>query len=514
MNYTLRISALMFILLFQTLVSAQKTDYTALEKKLEKALTDWNVPGMSVSIVKDDKIVFSKGFGVLEKGKTEKVNPQSVFAIASISKAFTSASLARLVDEGKLNWDDKVIDYLPYFRLYNPYVTANFTIEDLLCHRSGLGTFSGDLLWYGTTHSREEVVKRARFLTPEFEFRDGYGYQNIMFVAAGLVLEKVSGQTWEKYVSQHFLTPLSMKRTYTSVNDVVGIKNLSIPHSGTAGENAPIAYINWDNMAPAGALLSTTEDLCQWMKLQLNRGIWGADTIFSPNRSQEMWTVHNAEPVSRFAEKTFPGLQFRGYGLGWDIFNYRGRKIINHGGGYDGMVSKLVMVPEENLGFVILTNANSALSHVMMYTILDQILSGLESDTDWSAFYLPRVKGGDEAEKARAAELFASVATPPNHSLDLKDYAGTFGGEMYGNMTIKLENDTLRFQMEPTPLYHGWLQPLNHNSFILHWGETHFLPVGTVEYTVNYLGEATELKVAVPNPDLFFEELEFKRIKH
>jgi len=503
-----------FALLFVQITFAQNTNYEPLDNKLEKALNDWNVPGMSVSIIKDDNIVYSKGFGVLEKGKKDKVTPQSVFAIASISKAFTSASLAKLVDEGKISWGDKVIDHLPYFRLYDPYVTANFTIEDLLCHRSGLGTFSGDLLWYGTTHSREEVVKRARFLKPEFEFRDGYGYQNIMYIAAGLVIEKVSGMLWEDYVSRHFLKPLAMNRTFTSTNQLKGVKNVAQCHSGPPEANIPIPYINWDNMAPAGSLLSSTEDLCNWIKLQLNRGVLGKDTIFSPQRSQEMWSVHNPQAVSTFAESIFPGYTFRGYGLGWDIFNYRGYKIINHGGGYDGMISKLVLVPELNLGFAILTNNNSALSHVMMYTILDQLLSANGSDKDWSEFYLPRVKGGDEAEKGRIAELFASVANPPNHSLPLKDYAGTYGGEMYGNMTVRFENDTLRFQMEPTPLYRGWLQPLNHNSFILHWDEIHFLPVGTVDFTVNYHGETTELKVEVPNPDLFFEELEFKRIKN
>jgi CubicO group peptidase (beta-lactamase class C family) len=507
-------SIIIITLLFVQISFAQNTNYKPLDSKLEKALNDWNVSGMSVSITRDNKIVYSKGFGLLEKGKKDKVTPQSVFAIASISKAFTSAGLARLVDEGKINWNDKVIDYLPYFRLYDPYVTANLMIEDLLCHRSGLGTFSGDLLWYGTTHSPEEIVRRARFLKPEFEFRDGYGYQNIMYIAAGLVLEKVSGLSWEDYISRHFLTPLAMNRTFTSVNQLKGEKNIAQCHSGAAGENIPIPYINWDNMAPAGALLSSTEDLCKWIDLQLNRGILGKDTIFSPKRSQEMWSVHNPQAVSTFAESTFPGYTFRGYGLGWDIFNYRGYKILNHGGGYDGMVSKLVMIPELNLGFAILTNGNSALSHVMMYTILDQLLTTNGSDKDWSEFYLPRVKGGEEAEKGRIAELFSSVANTPNHSLALKDYAGTYGGEMYGNMIVGFENDTLRFQMEPTPLYHGWLQPLNHNSFILHWNEKHFLPVGTVDFTVNYQGEATELKMDVPNPDLFFEELEFKRIKN
>src|SRR5690606_32436508 len=199
-----------------TAVQSQVKNYSDLEEQIEQFRVDWDVPGLSVAIVQNGEIVFNRGFGELDKGKGEQPDGQSLYAIASISKAFTAASLAMLVDEGKLKWEDKVVDYLPYFELYDPWVTQHMNIEDLLTHRSGLKTFSGDLLWHASTHSMEEVVKRAKFLEPEFEFRDGFGYQNIMFIAAGLVLEKVSGKSWAEFVQERILDPLEMNRTLTS----------------------------------------------------------------------------------------------------------------------------------------------------------------------------------------------------------------------------------------------------------------------------------------------------------
>lgn len=498
---------------FNTTVFSQERDYEALQNQIEQLRMDWDVPGLSVAIVENDEIVFNEGFGQLEKDKNQQPDGQSLYAIASISKAFTTSALAMLVDEGKLNWDDKVVDYLPYFELYDPWVTEHMTIEDLLTHRSGLKTFSGDLLWHASTHSMEEVVKRARYLEPEFEFRDGFGYQNIMYVAAGLVLEKVSGKSWGAFVQERILDPLEMERTLTSSSDVYDYDNVAIPHSGQPGENIPIPYINWDNMAPAGALVSNTENLCRWMTLQLNRGIINSDTLFSESRHREMWTVHNPLPVSAFAERTYPGQTFDGYGLGWSLKTYRGEKIVSHGGGYDAMISNLTMIPGQNAGFVILTNNVTSLPHVLHLTLLDFIISGEESDQDWSELFLPFIENSHQREHSRVADLMERRADPPNHKFPLSNYTGTYGGPMYGNLEITLESDTLRFQLEPTPLFSGWFEPMDHNTFILHWDQTHMLPVGTAKFTGNKKERPEEVEIVVPNPDFYFEELEFKRVK-
>ena len=207
-----------------------------LDEYYSKALTDWEVPGMAIAIVKDDSVIFARGFGVREIGKPEKVDANTLFAIASNTKAFTAATLAILVDEGKLKWDDKVINYLPWFQLYDPYVTANMTIRDLLSHRSGLATFSGDLVWFATNYSREEVIKRAKYLKPVYGFRERFGYSNIMFLAAGEIVHAVSGQTWDDFVAERIFKPLKMARTNTTTKALVGLDNVAQCHTDFDGK--------------------------------------------------------------------------------------------------------------------------------------------------------------------------------------------------------------------------------------------------------------------------------------
>ncbi|PIQ22558.1 MAG: serine hydrolase, partial [Cytophagales bacterium CG18_big_fil_WC_8_21_14_2_50_42_9] len=205
-------------------------DLNRLDAYYQQALKDWQVPGMAIALVKNDSVIFAKGYGVLNAQTGGPVDANTLFGIASNTKAFTAAALAMLVDEGKIKWDDPVVKYLPYFQLYNPYVTQAITIKDLLSHRVGLATFSGDLLWYNTTYSREEIIRRARFLQPVYGFRDGYGYSNLMFIAAGQVIETVAGQSWESFIQQRFFQPLGMTRSYTSVRDLAGKTNVATPH--------------------------------------------------------------------------------------------------------------------------------------------------------------------------------------------------------------------------------------------------------------------------------------------
>lgn len=492
---------------------AQSKDYKALENRIEQLRTEWDVPGLSVAIVEDGKIVFNRGFGELEKEKNKQPDGKSLYAIASISKAFTAAALAMLVDEGKISWDDKVVSHLPWFELYDPWVTQQMNIEDLLTHRSGLGTFSGDLLWHASTLSMEEVVRSAKHLEPDFEFRNGYGYQNIMYVTAGLILEKVSGKTWGEFVNERILKPLDMNRTFTSVSQIPGNKNVAIPHSGQPGENIPIPYINWDNMAPAGALVSNTEDLCKWITLQLNRGVHEGDTLFTEARWREMWTDQNPMMVSSWAERTYPGQTFSGYGLGWSLKTYRGEKIVSHGGGYDAMISNLTIIPGKKTGFIVLSNNVTILPHVLHLTLMDFIIGGDDSDKDWNEVFGSYAENKHEQKNQRVNNLLNLRSNPPNHSLPLQEYAGTYGGPMYGDTKVWIENDTLRFQMVPTPLFRGWLEPMNHDTFILHWDEVHMLPIGTAQFIVDMYGQTEEMRIDVPNDDFWFDELEFKRLK-
>ncbi len=508
-NKIYRISLIVTIVLL-AIINLQAKDLakktiSALEQYYSQALKDWKVPGMAIAIVKDNEIVFAQGFGVKDVNTKEAVDENSLFAIASNTKAFTSASMAMLVEEGKLSWDDKVTKHLPWFELYNPYVTDEMTIRDLLSHRSGLRTFSGDLIWYGTDYSREEIVRRAKYLKPAYGFRAQYGYQNIMFMAAGLIIEKASGMSWEAFVQKRFFDPLKMNRTITSINDLKLKGNYTTPHNDYKGEIITIEYLNWDNAAPLGGILSSVSDLSKWILLQLNHGITGTDTLFTAKSQHEMWQAHTVQNVSAYSEKMFPSTHFKAYGLGWGLMDYHGKKIVSHGGGYDGMISRTVLVPEENLGFVILTNTNTGITSPLMYKTLDLFLSN--DDTDWSKVYLERNNrpNNNDPEAGRIKN------TSP--SFELKEYTGTYGGKVYGNTEVYIENGQLMLQMKHTKIFKGTLTHWHFNTFEIEFKGVTSLPKGKVQFKLNAKGEIEEMVIDVPNPDFDFTELDFIKIK-
>ena len=507
-NRTYKLSLLVVIILFgafnlQAKDPIKKT-ITELDQYYEQALKDWNVPGMAIAIVKDGQVIFAKGFGVKNVNTGEAVDENSLFAIASNTKAFTSASIAMLVEEGRLSWEDKVTRFLPWFELYSPYVTHEMNISDLLSHRSGLKTFSGDLIWYGTDYSREEIVRRAKFLKPAYGFREKYGYQNIMFIAAGLVIEKVSGMKWDDFVQKRIFDPLKMDRTITSITKLDSKGNYTTPHNNYKGKIITIDYLNWDNAAPLGGILSSVSDLSKWMILQLNHGINGSDTIFSPASQHQMWQAHTVQEVSASSEKMFPSTHFKAYGMGWGLMDYHGRKIVSHGGGYDGMISRTVLVPEENFGFVILTNTNTSITSPLMYKTLDMFLS--EDDTDWSKLFL--------AKNIKPDDLNHEEGRIPNTkpSLDLQAYTGIYGGNVYGNTKVYLENGQLMLQMQHTKIFKGTLNHWHYDTFEIEFKAVPSLPKGKVQFTLNEKGEVGEMVIDVPNPDFDFTELDFKKL--
>ncbi len=507
---------LLIIMLFSFSVFAQKN----IDKKLkeldayyEQALSDWNVPGMAVAIVKDGEIIFSKGYGTINVNTGETVDGNSLFAIASNSKAFTSAAIAILIDEGKMSWNDKVKDYLPWFELYDPYVSANFTIGDLLTHRSGLKTFSGDLLWYGSNLSREEVVRNARYLEPTFGFRDGWGYSNIMYICAGLVIEEVTGMSWDEFVKERILDPLHMNRTVSSTNSLAGMDNVSSPHNDFENGLITIEWLNWDNIAPAGGLISSVNDVSQWLIFQMNKGITtDGDTLISSRRFSEMWTLNNPQGISSWSEQTWPSTHFKGYGLGWALFDYHGKKVIGHGGGYDGFISNTTFVPEEGLGMVFLTNKNSSLYYPLKYKTLDVML-GAGEETDWSADFLAMMSGRDERQKEAEAKAEETRAKDSKPTLPIEAYLGTYNCKMYGDAKVYMDGDHMMLDMIPTDIYLGTLTHWQYNTWKIVMEGVPALPPGLVNFIIDDQGNVVEMQIDIPNPDFYFTELEFYKVK-
>lgn len=488
----------------------QSVDLGELDAYFAAAREDWRVPGFAIAIVKDDEVVFAKGYGVRELGKLAGVDENTLFAIASNTKAFTAAALAMLVDRGTLAWDDRVIEHLPYFQLYSPYVTQEMRVRDLLCHRSGLGTFSGDLIWYGTNYTRQEVVRRVRYLPPAGGFRAHYGYSNIMFLAAGEIVAAATGRRWDEFIETEIFEPLGMANSYTSVDSLPGKPNVATPHAGNGDRVVSFAWYDWDNISPAGGIISSVSDMAKWLRLQLNRGAWDGRTYFSEAASRTMWTPHMSYEVSEESEELYPSTHFRAYGLGWGLMDYLGRKVASHGGGYDGMFSRVALVPEENLGLVILTNSNTNLPVALTYRILDAYLGGAERD--WSEEFLERSKRGRERSEEERVEFESARVANTRPSLPLEAYTGSYGGPMYGDATVALADGHLVVRFLPNPDLTGDLTHWHYDTFEVEWRhEFPWFGKGTVQFLLDKTGKVVEMKVDVPNEDLWFTELEFKR---
>ncbi len=511
--------AIFFLLLAFTSASllAQASKYETylaeIDAYVAKAREDWKIPGLAMAIVKDDQVVFAKGYGVRELGKPEPVNDKTLFAIASNSKAFTTALLAILVDEGKLKWDDKVTKYWPEFELYDSYVTREMTIRDLVSHRSGLATFSGDLLWYDTNYSRPEVIRRARFIKPVTSFRSAYGYQNIMFLLAGEIAAKVAGKSWDELVKEKFFTPLGMTTTNTSVTLRKPNENWASPHVVKHGEekNQPVRYDVIDNCGGAAVINSCVAELAQWMRLQLGRGTYNGQQLFSAAQSHQMWQPNIFNPISPAGEKFNPTRHFSAYGMGWGLADYQGRKVVSHGGGMTGMISQTALMPEENLGVVILTNSETGLAGWMTNKVFDVFLG--VPKRDWSAEMLDRTNKAQAAAKAEEAKAEAAQVKGTKPSLQQSKYAGTYSSQLYGDAKIMEENGKLVLQLVPAPNFIGDLEHWHYDTFRVKWRDSvrYAFPKGYVTFTLKANGQLDEMKIDCPNPDFDFTELDFRK---
>lgn len=506
-----RFSFLFIFLLCSAAVSGQSRKISELDKYFAEALKKWEVPGMAIGIVNDGQVVLLKGYGVREAGKDDPVDANTLFAVASNTKSFTATALGMLVDEGRIAWDDPVTNYLPWFRLYDPYVTLNVTIRDLLSHRTGLATFSGDLIWYGSTHSREEVVRRAAGLKQANGFRAAYGYSNIMYLTAGLIIEKVSGMSWDDFINQRIFQPLGMNNSNTSITKLDMKGNTSAPHNDADGKVMAINYINWDNIAPAGSINSSAADMLKWIGFQLDKGKKDGRSLVSERTLNEIWSPQMVQKVSPFSEKNFPSTHFRSYGLGWGLMDYHGKKVISHSGGYDGFISYSGFVPEAGLGFVILTNKNSSLYLPLFYRILDTFLS--DGKTDWSTLFYDLSEKNREAEKKKEQDEAAGRITGTSPTLPLEAYCGTYVSEIYGEADVIIRNHQLYLRFKHTPIFHSQLGHWQFNTFTLKFPDVPSLPQGKVAFILNEQNKPERMLIDVPNPDFDFKELDFIRRK-
>lgn len=486
-------------------------DLTQMDDYLSDSRVDWEIPGMAIAIVKDGKVLLSKGYGVKEAGKDDLVDEHTLFAIASNTKAFVSAAISVLVAEGQLSWDDRVKEIIPDFELYDAYVSDQTTIRDLLCHRVGLGTFSGDMMWYKSNLNVNQLIASLKHVPPAYSFRSGYGYSNLMFITAGEVIKRVSGLEWQEFVANEFFSPLDMKRTITSTNQLSGKGNFATPHKPFEAGNQPIDWVNWDNMGAAGGIISSANDMSKWMIMQLNKGIWDNDTILDRKQQVQMWTPHNNHTVSDQSIERIPGRHFDAYGLGWSLGDYYGNMTVSHSGGYDGMYSKVFLVPDQNLGIAILTNSMKGNTTPLCYYIVNQFIE--KDHRDWSKEWLERSRKGSSmpGKVARIKEARIKKSKP---TLSIDSYKGIYWSGMHGNVTIIQEDNTLKLSFENAPALSATLRHWHYDTWEILWDESHaWFDFGTVQFVLDNQLEIAEMRIDVPNYDIFFDEVNLKKIK-
>jgi CubicO group peptidase (beta-lactamase class C family) len=502
------IRVFLFVLIFElsaSIIQAQ-ADINHILEYIEDARKAWNVPGMSVGIVHDGKVYFAGGFGQLETGNPGAVNEHSLFAIASNTKAFIAAALGILVEEGQLNWDDPVRKYLPYFELYDSYAGAHTTVRDLLCHRVGQGTFSGDVIWYKSRYTAEETVRRARHVPQAYSFRAGYGYSNLMYIAAGEVIEAVSGKPWDVFIKEKFFLHLGMNRTVTSVIDLNGMTNIATPHKNKDQTNQPIPYVNWDNMGAAGGIISSAYDMTRWMLMQLNKGSWEEKDYFSQGQQIEWWTPHNSFRVQPAAKENLRNQNFSGYGLGWSLSDYNGYLVASHGGGYDGMYSRVTLVPDLGLGIVVLTNAMRGISNPVTHYIMDRFMR--LDEKDWSKHDLERALIAEGRDKAKLEAMRSARVSDTTPALTAGDISGTYICKMYGNIDIAMEGESLRMRIPHAPALSATLRHWHYDVYEIIWDEEHaWFDFGTIQFVKDNHNKVTGIEFDVPNHDIFFHEI-------
>jgi CubicO group peptidase (beta-lactamase class C family) len=489
---------IIFQFLFVSISTSQQEKIQKIDSYIQSAMKDWKMPGFAVAIVKNDTVIFSKGFGVREAGKSDPVDENTLFVIASCSKAFTTASLATLVDQGKIKWDDPVTMYLPDFQMYDPWVTKEIMIRDLITHRSGLETFSGDFLWLSSTYDRKEVIRRVRYLKPTSSFRTRYGYQNLMFITAAEVIKAVTDTSWGNFVKAHILDPIGMAHSNTSYAKLSDADNIAKAHYLKNDELKIYKDLQQDNAGGALGINSCVSDMAQWIRLQLNRGKFDGKQIYSERQANEMWM--NQTPLG-----------LGNYGLGWFISYRNGKRVMNHGGGMPGMISDVTIIPEEKFGFVILSNRETGMVNGIRNYILD-LFANIEPK-DYNKLSLENwQKRLDRAESENKKRDEARMKdTKP--SLPLEKYCGTYEDKMYGKAEISLKDGQLFMQFVPTPTFRGELKHWHFDTFYIDW-EDEFLTRGWVKFDMDFNGVIKKFSIEVPNsPDFIFTELSFEKRK-
>ncbi len=484
-------------------VIAQPTAPPRVDDFVADVLETFEVPGIALAIVKDGEVVLTKGYGVRELGKPAPVDEHTLFGIASNTKAFTATALALLIEEGKLDWEMRVIDVLPWFQLSDPYVTRELTIRDLLVHRSGLGLGAGDLLWWpASTYNRRQIAERLRYLPLVTSFRSAYAYDNVLYLVAGEVIQAASGQSWEDFVASRIIRPLGMADSkFRHPNADLG-DNVAITHARVGGKVRPISPFTSNNTNPAGGINASASDIAKWLVVQLDSGRVGDDDrLFSRTTARELWAPVTPRPIGDVSPELAPmQRQFSGYALGFDVHDYRGHKVVTHTGGLPGYVSKVTMIPDEKLGVAVFTNQESGRAFLALtYQILDYYLK--THDTEWIDV-LGKFERENIARTARTeAEIESSRDADAGPSRPIESYAGTYTDAWYGDISIQKRSDgDMELSFSKTPSLTGSFEHWQYDTFIVRWYDRELRADAFITFALNPDGTIDQAKMQAVSP--------------
>lgn len=502
---------------------AQSISSKYIDSLVESSMKLMPQAGIAIAVIQDGKVTHSKGYGITELGKNGKVDEHTLFSIASNSKAFTTTALGMLVDEGKLKWTDKVVDIIPEFKMYDSYVTENFTIVDLITHRSGLGLGAGDLMFIpdGNNFTIDDVLRSFQYQKPTSAFRTHYDYDNLLYITAGEVIARISGLSWDSFVEQRIMKPLGMNRSAGYYENLKSKTNVAMPHSS---EHDKLVLLNTYKdpnklFGAAGGIYASVDDLTKWMLMHLNDGHYGSemsDVLISEKNHDELWKAQtniffDANPEGGYRT------HYRAYGLGWNLTDKNGYTIVSHTGGMPGMLSQVVLIPELNAGIVVLTNsAPGGYSFFAIPNMLTDILIGADK-RDWISDANEWIKEDESHADAVVDEVWKTVKTADSKKIKMDDFVGTYHDNWFGDISIEDRNGKLWFMSKRSPHLNGQMFYYKANTFAVKWEYVEMNCDAFATFTLDENGKAYQLlmKGISPNIDFSFDfqDLDLRRVE-
>ncbi len=505
----------LLILFTSFITNAQNIDLLKVDEVVEKTLETFNVPGIAVGIVHNDEVVLAKGYGIANINTGEKVNSSTNFGIASNSKAFTTTAIALLIDQGKINWDDRVKKYIPEFKMYDDYVTENFTIRDLVVHRSGLGLGAGDLMVWPDGHdfTPDDIIQNIQHLKPVSDFRTKYDYDNLLYIIAGVVIERVSGKSWTDFIEENFIQPLNMNRTAASWNTLKDRSNVIVPHVPIDGELKVVDRYTNSIFDAAAGLYSNVDDLIHWVKFQLNHGkTEDGRQLVSEEQMRQLSTPQTLQP-NRTTEPY--NTLFRAYGLGFQLQDMNGKLEVSHTGGLEGIVTQIIMYPQLDLGIIVLTNQQSGAAFMSISNTIKDFYLGLP-EKDWVEHYSELIAKRQGDADQIVSEVWKTVEENKKKRIAYIDtLAGTYEDPWFGQVEISQSKGKLRFVSKRSSQLQGDMFYYKGDTFAVKWDNA-YLHADAFAIIETKDGKVVGMKMLPISPltdfSYDFQDLDFKKV--